>query len=443
VWDAGKGRLLFELPGHAKGVADAAFSPDGKLIATGGVAEDRTVRIWDAAGGKLRHRLEGQGSGVNHLAFSPDGKFLASGETCADQRRPRDGWVQLWNPHDGTIVRVLPAPPGSVLSLQFSPDGRTLAVTGRGVQFCAVTPSGRKTFFAADEDHVLSLGYSPDGRTAILQTMDGLLFYDTAARAEIHRLGGKASGQRAAVSPDGRVVAVGQDRGKVRLISAVTFQDLLTLEGHPKAVGPLAFSPDGRRLVTGSDDTTALVWDVAGIGGKAVPSVKEATPGQLAKWWDELANPNAKLAYRATWDLIATPEQAVALLREKLKPAADDTSTAKLITALDSTRFADRESAAKQLAAPGRDAESELRKALDGSPSAETHRRIEGLLERLEKEPPSPERLREGRALTVLEQAGGPAARKLLAELAGGASGAQLTRDAKSALDRIDRRSER
>jgi hypothetical protein len=90
----------------------------------------------------------------------------------------------------------------------------------------------------------------------------------------------------------------------------------------------------------------------------------------------------------------------------------------------------------------GHDAEPALRQALNGNPSAEAHRRIEGLLDRLDKEPAPPERLREGRALTVLEQAGVPSARKLLAELAGGAAEAQLTRDAKAALERINRRAQ-
>jgi hypothetical protein len=75
------------LNGHAGAVLQVAFSPDGKLLATG--SADKTVKLWDVRTGKLKKTLSGHGAEVGAVAFSPDGKILASGGRAARiVRRP-------------------------------------------------------------------------------------------------------------------------------------------------------------------------------------------------------------------------------------------------------------------------------------------------------------------------------------------------------------------
>ena len=134
---------------------------------------------------------------------------------------------------------------------------------------------------------------------------------------------------------------------------------------------------------------------------------------------------------------MARPGPAVALLRDHLRPipAVREHTVQRLLRELDSGEFATREKAASDLNEIADRAEPLLRKALAKKPSAEAKRRIERALEAAG--PGAPARLREMRAVEVLERVGTPEARKLLDQLAEGAEGAYLTREAKAAIARM------
>jgi HEAT repeat protein len=183
----------------------------------------------------------------------------------------------------------------------------------------------------------------------------------------------------------------------------------------------------------------AQVWSAAGLRPDDRLAARWGEEDDLL--WAGLAlDPLA--AYRATWTLAMDDGRAVRLLRERLRPvpAADSRRLARLIADLDSEDFRTRERAASDLGRLREAAELCLRQALAAPRSAEVRRRVEVLLERLAAS--SVERLREGRAVSVLEQINTADARRVLAGIAEGAAEAHLTQEARAARARLDRQPE-
>jgi hypothetical protein len=160
-----------------------------------------------------------------------------------------------------------------------------------------------------------------------------------------------------------------------------------------------------------------------------------------AEAWSALADPDERRAHWAAWALEAHPAEALALFKERLRPAApfDFGKVAPLLADLDSDSFAVREKASAGLVGLGYRAAGPLKKALAGKPSLETRRRIECILAVLEKEKRPADVRRPVRAVELLERIGTPAARQLLAALAKGDAEAPQTQMARLALARLTR----
>jgi hypothetical protein len=244
---------------------------------------------------------------------------------------------------------------------------------------------------------------------------------------------------RAAFTPDGRVLAVSAPSGEIQLWDLRRGKEVRRLRGFDAEVTSLAFSPDGKRLVSGLADSTLLVWDVADAIAEK-PTLLDAA-GATRLWTDLAAE--ARKAFAARGTLAGSPAQAVALLKERLKPVqpADPDEVKRLIAALDADTFKGREKARQALEALGDRASGELQEALKRKPPLEAHRRLQALLARLRPPVAEPETLRALRAVAVLEDIGTSEVRQLLQTLAGGAAGARLTQQAKAALERLGRRS--
>src|SRR5262249_34146431 len=151
-----------------------------------------------------------------------------------------------------------------------------------------------------------------------------------------------------------------------------------------------------------------------------------AYPGGLTRkdletLWADLADAKPARAHAALWALAAAGRPAVAFLGQRLKPAPPTPDLTKLITALDSKPFAERDAASRALRALGGAAEAALRQARRAPRSAESQRRIDALLDDLERLPPPPAEQGRLRAVRVLELIGTAEARRVLEAVAEGA----------------------
>jgi WD40 repeat protein len=247
LWDPGTAVLLDELvPHHAEGyVNEVAFSPDGSLLAS--ACDDGNVRLWNPATGHERWMLVGHTVAVNSVAFSPAGDLLASASS--------DGTVRVWDPTTGAHLNTVGDGSGRASSVAFRPFAYLLA--------CAYGDDGTVVLWDGVHFHSLrghwdratSVAFRPDGALMATGSFDGtVVLWDetgTAARTLDSHF---ARVSCVAFSPDGSLLASGAYRhegtaGGVELWDPATGESLAVLD-HPAdhGVDAVAFRPDGALL---------------------------------------------------------------------------------------------------------------------------------------------------------------------------------------------------
>lgn len=195
----------------------AAFSPDGRRIATGG--RDNIIHVWDTADGAHVLRSVAHTDWITSLAFSPDGRWLVSGS--------RDDSVRLSDASTGQLVQVMGGHADDVSSVAFSPDGRWLASGGRDGYIQVYDMNSRSLTLRIENfgGDIWHLAFSPEGTSLAVASEGGDIWLYGL------QLGGQASW-------------------------------LKQLIGHQVPVTRLAYSADGRQLLTGALDGTLRLWNI-------------------------------------------------------------------------------------------------------------------------------------------------------------------------------------
>jgi eukaryotic-like serine/threonine-protein kinase len=297
VWDARTGREILPLGGK---IGPVAFSPDGKRILTGG----NIAKLWDAATGReifsLKWQMRGQVKHpvVTNVAYSPDGRHLVTGGLFGKM-------AKVWDAESGQEVFSLRGHGGpsgdlvgSVTGVAYSPDGRRIVTTGSFDRIVRVWDAERAqdplTLGGTTDQFPATAAFSPDGKRIVTYgasmypakvrdatTGQELLTIDVRPRRP-QVIGGELSG--VAYSPDGKRIVLGVSqndppgkdlREEAEVFDSATGKQVLSLESHAGGCGQVAYSPDGRRIVTGSRDKTARVWDAE--TGREILSLKGHT----------------------------------------------------------------------------------------------------------------------------------------------------------------------
>ena len=433
VWDLIAGREVRALTGHRAPVNALVFSPDGKSVAS--ASDDGTVRIWDPLNGNENYRFWSHTKPVRTVAFAPDGATLASG-----------GWdnkVLVWEPGPRMVHREFKVN-GHVHAVAFTPDGQMIAagtddgVTRRG-RVWAMSSDVDLFSFDAGPTTIGALAFSPDGRMLAATNEHGAIaLVEVASGRRICGFLQSGPGRCLAFAPDGRTLAsaaVGGTETGPRLWDVARAQLRHRFPGAAGSSFAVAFTPDGQSLLSAGRDATAYLWTVDREGNSAPRAALPAL--ELDALWQKLKDPDPARAYPALWDMVSSPDAAVTFLQQKLHPARPVPGCQLLIAHLDSASFQERESAMSQLERlPG--VVPELRAELTRPPGAETRRRLELLLGKLDRVEATPEWLRTVRALQVLEYIRSRQARAHLMVLAHGVPEARLTREAATVLRRLD-----
>jgi WD40 repeat protein/serine/threonine protein kinase len=284
VWnpnDLTRPELVFKPHG---GVTSAGFSPDGKQVVTG--SSDRRLKIWSAETGRSELQLPAEhAKAITSATFSPvDAHLLLTASS--------DGTARLWELPSRRVLRVIQhgqpgKPPAAIRQAIFSPDGKSVLTAGEdsAVRIWE-TATGKPTGTLLLDAPVLAMACSADGQRVLAGAANGraLLFDAASGKPLVRYLGHTAAINAVALSPDGsRALTGGSDRsarlwdtvannatkadaqtqevpGEQPAAGPIDGKEILALKHHDQAVTSVAFSPDGRSILTAGLDGTAVLW---------------------------------------------------------------------------------------------------------------------------------------------------------------------------------------
>jgi WD40 repeat protein len=491
-WDAQTGKripeALYNVP------ICFALTPNGSELLAGDLAG--RIDVTEIASGRIVRQLargyDGRHSLVR-LAVSPDGRRVAAGEGHCDIRLlPIDA-----GRNETHIFAPSRLDGGWMSCLAWAPDGNSIFVNGSGMLVCRLNLANAKIVWTVDDENMPVFALTPDGRFVIKALWTSLQFLDAATGKEsslVHITMTEKQGpvRAVTVAPDGKHLAAvigartvlicdaaGRELRRFEAAESRPFSTPLPLgrwREERYRVLAVAFSPDGKWLISGADDLSVRVWETAtgklvmpflghedavnqvavAPDGRSVFSAgadgfiyqwdlsprPEARPQQqVASLWAAAADLDPATAVPAAWALVTWSDESRAYTALKLRqfgPALRE-QIAKWLADLDSPVFADREAATRALARQGRPVVPDLRHLLQTTQSAEVRRRAEDLIARLENSY-TPEELRALRIVQACELSATTAARNLLHQWASQAPGTLLTDEATAAATRLDRR---
>ena len=247
------------LKGHGNPVSAAAYSPDGKIVATG--SWDKSIKLWHSETGKMLETLPGHQDYVLALRFVPgeqtllaaSPKVIKAWDLKTNKERWSKDWVKPFNP--------------AVLS--FSPDGKWLAGGGRDNQVRLWNlEESKPKWTLGQQNWVSSLAFSKNGNYLAAGFRDGgLRVWNLTTGKEQGSFAGHGSASVAAVafSPDGKTLASGGNDAKIKLWDAETGVNQATLTGHQGVIMTLLYSPDGKELASGERHAAIKIWNVSNL----------------------------------------------------------------------------------------------------------------------------------------------------------------------------------
>lgn len=425
-------------------IQQVVFSPDGKTVAV--CRGD--ANLYDAESGESLG-TPGVHSTHQTLAFAPTGKTVA----CLSHVSVEFHRVGKWKRLRSFSIQNDPQFAGAVEAFTLLPDGRLLAGIQRGKVHVWDVASGQPiSTFGEQEPRSKKLAHACRGRVIVDWVIEAdkdrdfsrfdFAAWETITGEERFRHSAKHKVTVAAFAADGSCYATASGK-RVQCFDLETHKELARFEQHAKDVTALALADNGGRLASADSGGTVLVWDLP--ARKAETSDQALAQADLDGCWDRLQKQDAAQAWSALQQMRKHPASTVDYLAKVLPVEAKELSQAsveKLVIDLNDDDFKVRQRASSRLEALGTQAESALRTARDGKlDSLELRRRIEKLLEQVEKPTLAPKAtFRLLRSVELLESIGTKEACELIDSLAKEEHDPLWVREARAANERLKAR---
>jgi WD40 repeat protein len=278
-------------------IQSLAFSPDGKLLASG--SKDKTCQLWSYPEGKPLNTIAGYVTGVQSLLFTPDNQFLCmavdkyirvfklSGEMVySHQFSQTQLWSMAYNSttnqfsagnyekvaktidfNTGKVVKSFTGHTKNMLAVAFSPNGKylTSGSLDQTVKIWDLASNKELFTYTGHFGNIFSVCFTPDSKKLISASEDKTIrIWDVTTGEWLKTLSGHDEAiAQVVVTPDGNYILSASADATVKLWDILSGECIHTFEGHKEIVYSIAVTPDGKAFASGSNDKTILIWKLA------------------------------------------------------------------------------------------------------------------------------------------------------------------------------------
>lgn len=259
LWDVATGEELATLAGNAAPVSSMAISPSGRVMASG--ARDNTIKLWDIPQTKPLRTFAGHQAAATALAFHAEATIFVSAS--------RDKSVRLWDTQKQGDPIVIEGHTAEVTAAAYRADRNQIATADAAgfIRLWRTIDSWPEGTLGAHRGEVTTLFYHSNNQQVLSTGADGLAkVWQLPIVAPLEIASEEFGVDLAAISADGQLLAtVGKlnDRPTIVIRKVEDGSVVASLLGHEAPITSLAFNSNHTQLVTGSEDKSVRIWDIA------------------------------------------------------------------------------------------------------------------------------------------------------------------------------------